>query len=132
MSKIRFDLKKLAVPASVRLAGRVLQAVDTQIHESAAKLVTVELFFRGQEQGFSLVLKDPDEELALRAAFAQQYNGERIIIYYGPGGNMGEFMRQLTAFKNNEGATLKMKLFNLDDISGAAQFICDFFDGVAE
>jgi len=128
MSKIRFDLKKLPVPVSIRLASRVLQAVDTQIHESAAKFMRVELFARGSEQGFSLHLDDREEEISKRVAFAQEYKSKGIVVYYAPAGNMGEFMRQLTAFKNNERSLIKIEIFNPDEIDRAARFICDFFD----
>lgn len=130
MSKIRFDLKKLPVPPSLRIAGRLLQAIDTIIHESAAKLVSIELFARGREQGYSLLLDDQEEEIARRVAFAQGYNSDRIVVYYAPTAGIGEFMRQITAFKNNDSSPVKVEVFNPDEIDNAAGFICDYLESL--
>ena len=128
MSKIRFDLRKLPVPSSIRIAGRLLQTIDTVIHESAAKLVSMEFFARGREQGYSLLLNDQEEEVARRVAFAQAYNSDRIVVYYAPTANTGEFMRQITAFKNNEPSPVRTEIFNPTELDKAANFICEYFD----
>lgn len=128
MSKIRFDLKKLQVPPSVRLAGRILQAVDTLIHENTAELVSCDLFARGREQGFTLLLNDWKEQTQLRVAFARGYNSDRAVVYYAPIGNMGEFMRALTSRINGENSPVKMEFFCLDEIQKAAEFIRDYFE----
>ena len=129
MSKIRFDLKKLQVPASVRMAGRILQTVDTLLHPTTADLISVDLFARGKEQGFTLLLDDRQENIQLRVAFAQRYGSPQTVVYYAPAYNMGEFMREVTALINKQQSKAKVAFFGSDGLEEAAKFIVDYFDG---
>ena len=122
MSKVRFDLKRIAVSRSVRLAGKVLQSIDTEIHQTLANAITIDLFSRGGEQGFSLLRHDT--ELPLRVAFVEEYKQNRIIVYYAPFAKMGDFMRELTELANNRASRIKTARFPAEHFIEAAKFVC--------
>lgn len=130
MTVINLRTKKLSLSSSLVIAARILEVVDREIHPATGNTIRTSLFSKGEEQGFLCFGFNSELRQIFRAAFAKQFEEERLVIYYSFSAEprVGGFFRELTKLAKGQESAAKAEYFEIDEIEAAGMFVVRFLE----